>query len=69
MFRACELVIVNKVDLLEHVDFDLEHFLHHLDAVHPGVPTLAGQREDRRGRRGAARVAHGTAANGSATPA
>ena len=37
MFRACELVVVNKIDLLEHVDFDLETFLHHLDAVHPGV--------------------------------
>ncbi len=37
MFRACELVIVNKVDLLGHVDFDMDHFLHHLDAVHPGV--------------------------------
>ena len=37
MFRACELVIVNKIDLLEHVDFDLGRFLHHLDAVHPGV--------------------------------
>jgi hydrogenase nickel incorporation protein HypB len=37
MFRACELVIVNKIDLLDHVDFDMDHFLHHLDAVHPGV--------------------------------
>jgi len=37
MFRACELVIVNKIDLLGHVDFDMDHFLHHLDAVHPGV--------------------------------
>ena len=37
MFRACELVLVNKIDLLPHVDFDLDHFLHHLDAVHPGV--------------------------------
>jgi hydrogenase nickel incorporation protein HypB len=37
MFRACELVVVNKIDLLEHVDFDMDHFLHHLDAVHPGV--------------------------------
>ena len=27
MFRACELVIVNKIDLLEHLDFDLEKFL------------------------------------------
>jgi hydrogenase nickel incorporation protein HypB len=37
MFRACELVVVNKVDLLDHVDFDMDRFLHHLDAVHPGV--------------------------------
>jgi hydrogenase nickel incorporation protein HypB len=37
MFRACELVLVNKIDLLPYVDFDLERFLGHLDAVHPGV--------------------------------
>src|SRR3954447_11452983 len=37
MFRACELVVVNKLDLLPHVDFDLATFEHHLDAVHPGV--------------------------------
>src|SRR5436853_343983 len=40
MFRACELVLVNKVDLLPHLEFDLEKFLYHLDAVHPGVPRL-----------------------------
>jgi hydrogenase nickel incorporation protein HypB len=40
MFRACDLVLVNKIDLLPHLDFDLELFLHHLDAVHPGVPRL-----------------------------
>jgi hydrogenase nickel incorporation protein HypB len=40
MFRACELVVINKIDLLEHVDFDLDRFLHHLDAVHPGVAHL-----------------------------
>jgi hydrogenase nickel incorporation protein HypB len=40
MFRACELVLVNKIDLLRHLDYDLERFLYHLDAVHPGVPRL-----------------------------
>ncbi|MDQ3857094.1 MAG: hydrogenase nickel incorporation protein HypB [Actinomycetota bacterium] len=40
MFRACDLVLVNKIDLLPHLDFDLDRFLYHLDAVHPGVPRL-----------------------------
>jgi hydrogenase nickel incorporation protein HypB len=40
MFRACELVLVNKVDLLDHLGFDLDRFLHHLDQVHPGVPRM-----------------------------
>ena len=40
MFRACELVVLNKIDLLPHVDFDLDRFLYHLDAVHPGVAHL-----------------------------
>jgi hydrogenase nickel incorporation protein HypB len=40
MFRACELVLINKVDLLAHLEFDLDRFLHHLDAVHPGVRRL-----------------------------
>jgi hydrogenase nickel incorporation protein HypB len=40
MFRACELVIVNKIDLLPHLDFDLDRYLRNLDAVHPGVERL-----------------------------
>jgi hydrogenase nickel incorporation protein HypB len=40
MFRTCDLVLINKVDLLAHLDFDLDLFLHHLDAVHPGVPRM-----------------------------
>jgi hydrogenase nickel incorporation protein HypB len=37
MFRTCELVVINKLDLLEHLDFDLDRFLYNLDAVNPGV--------------------------------
>ena len=40
MFRACELVVINKIDLLEHLDFDLDRLLANLDAVHPGVPRV-----------------------------
>jgi hydrogenase nickel incorporation protein HypB len=37
MFRSADLVLVNKVDLLEHLDFDLDLFFANLDAVNPGV--------------------------------
>ncbi|MFW6084680.1 MAG: hydrogenase nickel incorporation protein HypB [Gemmatimonadota bacterium] len=37
MFRACDFVLINKIDLLPHLDFDLDAFLENLEAVHPGV--------------------------------
>jgi hydrogenase nickel incorporation protein HypB len=37
MFRTCELVIVNKIDLLPHLDFDLDKLLYNIDAVNPGA--------------------------------
>ncbi len=37
MFRACELVLINKIDLLPHLDFDLDKYLYNLESVHPGV--------------------------------
>ena len=37
MFRACELVVINKIDLLPHLEFDLDKFVYHLEQVHPGV--------------------------------
>ena len=40
MFRSADLVIVNKIDLLEHLDFDLEQFLGNLDTVNPGVERI-----------------------------
>src|SRR4051794_24305334 len=35
MFRACELVVINKVDLLPHLEFDLERLRYNVDAVNP----------------------------------
>ena len=40
MFRACELVLVNKIDLLPHLDFDLDKLLYNLDVVHPDVTRM-----------------------------
>jgi hydrogenase nickel incorporation protein HypB len=40
MFRTCELVLINKMDLLPHLDFDLDRFLYNLDAVHPDVERM-----------------------------
>ncbi len=40
MFRACELVIVNKIDLLPYLDYDLDKFNYYLDGVHPGVKRM-----------------------------
>jgi hydrogenase nickel incorporation protein HypB len=40
MFRACELVIVNKLDLLPHLDFDLDRLLYNIDQVHPDVERI-----------------------------
>ena len=40
MFRACELVVINKIDLLDHLEFDLDKFLYFLDQVHPGVERM-----------------------------
>ena len=40
MFRACELVIVNKIDLLPHLDFDLDKLLYNIDVVHPDVERI-----------------------------
>ncbi|HLL91816.1 MAG TPA: hydrogenase nickel incorporation protein HypB, partial [Solirubrobacteraceae bacterium] len=37
MFRTCELVLINKIDLLPHLDFSLERFLANLDQVNPSV--------------------------------
>ena len=40
MFRACELVVVNKIDLLPHLSFDLDRFLANLADVNPEAEHL-----------------------------
>lgn len=40
MFRAVDLVLVNKIDLLPHLDFDLELFERNLQQVNPGVRSI-----------------------------
>jgi hydrogenase nickel incorporation protein HypB len=40
MFRSCELVVINKLDLLPHLDVDLDRLLYNLDAINPGVRRL-----------------------------
>ena len=40
MFRSVELVVINKVDLLPHLDFDLELFRSNLAKVNPGAATI-----------------------------
>src|SRR3954462_6997182 len=40
MFRACDLVIVNKIDLLPHLDVSVERLLANIEAVPPGVQTM-----------------------------
>jgi hydrogenase nickel incorporation protein HypB len=40
MFRAAEVVVVNKIDLLPHLDFDLDLFLSNVNAVNPSAQVI-----------------------------
>ena len=40
MFRAVDVVVVNKVDLLPHLDFELDLFLANLNAVNPTAEVI-----------------------------
>jgi hydrogenase nickel incorporation protein HypB len=41
MFAVADLVVVNKIDLLPYVDFDLDACRRHVAAVNPGTPVVA----------------------------
>jgi hydrogenase nickel incorporation protein HypB len=40
MFRSADLVAINKIDLLPHLDFDLDLFRSNLRAINPAVTTI-----------------------------
>ncbi|GFG49575.1 hydrogenase accessory protein HypB [Mycolicibacterium agri] len=40
MFAAAQLVLINKIDLLPYVDFDLDECIGHARSVNPGVNVL-----------------------------
>ena len=40
MFRACELVIINKVDLLEYLDFDIDRLEANIAQVNPSATIM-----------------------------
>jgi hydrogenase nickel incorporation protein HypB len=40
MFRAVDVVVINKIDLLPHLDVDLNRFLENLRAVNPHAQTI-----------------------------
>jgi len=40
MFRASRLMLLNKVDLLPHVDFDVARFVEHARSVNPEIEVL-----------------------------
>jgi hydrogenase nickel incorporation protein HypB len=40
MFRACELVVINKLDLLPHLDVDLDKLTYNIDVVNPAARVI-----------------------------
>ena len=40
MFRACELVVVNKIDLIPHLEADVDRLLYNIRAVNPAAVTM-----------------------------
>ena len=40
MFRSCELVVINKTDLLPHLDFDVERLIANVDRINPEAEVM-----------------------------
>jgi hydrogenase nickel incorporation protein HypB len=40
MFRSCELVVINKIDLLPHLDFDVGRLIANVDRINPEAEVI-----------------------------
>jgi hydrogenase nickel incorporation protein HypB len=40
MFRQCQAALLNKIDLLPYLDYDLQKARGYIDQVHPGMPVF-----------------------------
>jgi len=40
LFREAALVLLNKIDLIEHLNFDRDAFYHDIDKIHRGIPII-----------------------------
>jgi hydrogenase nickel incorporation protein HypB len=69
MFRTCELVVINKIDLLPHLDFSVERFLENLDRVNPGVEHMLCSARSGEGVGAFARWLEAVAGRNAAAPA
>lgn len=40
MFRHCDALLLNKIDLLPHLEYDTQAVLHSIAHIHPGMPVF-----------------------------
>ncbi|RZB34422.1 MAG: hydrogenase nickel incorporation protein HypB [Desulfobacteraceae bacterium Eth-SRB1] len=40
MFRECDAAILNKIDLLPYLDYDIKETIHNIKQVHPDMPVF-----------------------------
>ena len=41
MFRVCDVALINKIDLVPHLDFDLQLLIDNIKSVHPDMPIFS----------------------------
>lgn len=40
MFRVCDVAVLNKIDLLPHLDYDKDEAVRNIAQIHPGMPVF-----------------------------